>query len=205
MTIGIAAAQDSKQWDAILFFTAGIFMVANVTFLWARFYSEFQLSIVWAAIPGIIGFTASVFGLLKLYPRISSERPWLARSGAGFALAAGMALFIAALWILGTSIFAGGISGSPPSAVMALIGIFIVSMVLAFICNAVAFLMVNSLRNIGYLLMVPVASWALMLIVGIIKGLEAGISLDLYTNGVIAVAFLSIAFLLRKHQKNLAA
>lgn len=198
MTIGNAVARDSKQWDAILFFTAGIFMVVNVTFLWIRVYSDFQLSILWAAIPGIIGFAASVFGLLKLYPRISSERPWLARSGAGFALAAGTALFIAALWILGTSIFAGGISGSPSSAVLALIGIFIVSMVVAFICNAVAFLMVGSLRNFGYLLMVPVASWALMLVVGVIKGLEVGLSLDLYTNGLIALAFLSIAFLLQK-------
>src|SRR5688572_3770705 len=180
-------------------------MLANVMFLWIRVSSDFKLSILWAAIPGIIGFTASVFGLLKLYPRISSEKPWLARSGAGFALAAGTALFIAALWILGTSIFAGGISGSPPSAVLALIGIFIVSMVIAFICNAAAFLMVSSLRNIGYLLMVPVASWALMLIVGVIKGLEAGISLDLYTNGLIAVAFFSIGVLLRKHQRNVAS
>lgn len=204
MTTGNVRAKEINQWDAILFFTAAIFMLANVTFLWARFYSDFQLSILWAAIPGIIGFAASLFGLLKLYPRISSERPWLARSGTGFALAAGMALFIAALWILGTSIFAGGISGSPPSAMMALIGIFIVSMVLAFICNAVAFLMVGSLRNIGYLLMVPVASWALMLIVGVIKGLEAGLSLDVYTNGLIALAFLSIGFLLRKLQRGVA-
>ena len=63
-------------------------------------------------------------------------------------------------------------------------------MALAFIFNAAAFLINSSSQNIGYLLMVPVASWGLMVIVGIINGLESGLSLDQYTNGPIAVAFL---------------
>lgn len=170
-------------------------MLINVVALWIIFYSDPQLSILWAAIPGIIALTTSVIGLLKLYPRISSETLWLARSGAGFALVAGTALCIAAIWI-----FAGGISESIPNGVLALIGIFLVSMVIAFICNAVAFLIDGSSRNIGYLLIVPVASWGIMLVVGMIKGLEVGISLDFYTNGLIAVAFLLIGFLLRKNK-----
>jgi hypothetical protein len=190
--------RDSVQWDSILFFVAGSFMLVNVTFLWIRVHSDFTLSIIWAAIPGIIAFTASIIGLFKLYPRISSKTPWLARSGAGFALTAGTALGIAAIWILFMAIFAGGISEPPPNGILALIGIFILSMVIAFVCNAVAFLMDSSTRNMGYLLIIPVASWALMLSIGIIKGMETGLSLDLYTNGIIAVAFLLIGHLLRK-------
>lgn len=198
-SIGNTAKENiPRQWDSLLFFIAGSFLLANVSFLWIRFYSDLQLSIVWAAIPGIIGFATSIIGLFKLYPRLSSRTPWLARSGAGFALIAATALCIAAAWILFISIFAGGISGSPPNGIMALIGIFIIAMVMAFICNAVAFLMNSSLRSIGYLLMVPVASWSVMLIVGIIKGFEVGLSLDLYTNGIIALAFLFVGFLLGK-------
>jgi hypothetical protein len=113
-----------------------------------------------------------------------------------FAIASGAALCAAAIWLFGILIFSGGFS-EPPAGVLALIGVFIVSMVIAFICYAVAFLWSSS-KNIGYLLMVPVASWGLMLIVGIIKGLEVGLTLDLYTNGLIAVAFVVIGFLLQK-------
>lgn len=189
-----------KQWNSIMFFVAGGFLAINVIVLWVRLLSDLQLSVLWAAIPGIIAFAASVIGLIKLYPRISPEAPWLSRGGAGFALTASVALCAAAIWILGASVFVGGISEPPPKGILALAGIFILSMVVAFIFNAVAFLISRTSRPIGYLLLVPVASWSAMLVIGIIKGIEAGISLDIYTNGVIAAAFLSLGFLLRKNK-----
>lgn len=189
-----------KQFDSIMFFVASGFLAINVISLWVRLLSDLQLSILWAAIPGIIAFAASVIGLLKLYPKISSEAPWLSRGSAGFALAASVALCAAAIWILGASVFAGGISEPPPKGILALAGIFMVSMVVAFIFNAVAFLMSRTSKSIGYLLLVPVACWCVMLVVGMIKGMEAGTSLDIYTNGIIAVAFLSIGFMLRKNK-----
>lgn len=198
MTSGNFGAPALGKWDSIFFYSAGILMLLNVVFLWIRSHWNFQLSILWAAAAGILALTASIIGLLKLYPRISSETPWLARNGAGFAITAGAALFMAALWIFRTAIFSGGIPEPPPTGVQALIGVFIVSMVMAFICNAAAFLISSSSKNIGYLLMVPVVSWSLMLIVGMIRGLESGLSLDQYTNGLIAVAFLSIGFLVKK-------
>ena len=67
------ARRHPRQWDSILFFTAGSFMLVNLMILWIRIYSGSGLSIVWAAIPGIIGFAASVIGLLKLYPRVSFD------------------------------------------------------------------------------------------------------------------------------------
>lgn len=198
MITGNNAAQKSRQWDSILFFAAGSFMLINVVVLWIRYYSIFQLSILWAGIPGIVALAASIIGLLKLYPRISSEAPRLARSGAGFSLIAGAALSIAAIWIFGIAIFLGEISEHIPGGVLALIVVFIVSMVIAFICYAIAFLIHSSSQGIGYLLMVPIASWVLMLVVGMIEGLETGLALDLYTNGFIAVAFIFIGLLLKK-------
>jgi hypothetical protein len=200
-TNSVRGRRNSRQWDVILFFASGSFMLINLAALWIRTYFDSGLSIMWAAIPGIIGFAASVIGLLTLYSRISSQAPRLARSGAGFALVSGAALGIAAVWIFSTSIFGSGISGSAPSGVLALIGVFIMSMVIAFICNAVAFLIGSSLRNIGFLLLVPVASWGVMLVVGMNKGLEAGLSLDVYTNGIIALAFLLLGFFLQKNKE----
>lgn len=193
-------AQNVKQWHSTMFFVAGGFLAINVFSLWVRLLSESKLSILWAAIPGIIAFAASVIGLLKLYPIISPEAPWLSRGGAGFALTASVALCAAAIWILGASVFAGGISEPPPKGILALAGIFIVSMVVAFIFNAVAFLISRASKSIGYLLLVPVTCWCVMLVVGMIKGMEAGTSLDIYTNGIIAVAFLLIGISLRKNK-----
>lgn len=193
-----AAVRSSTRWDSIWFFAAGIFMFVNVVALWVRFYSEFRLSIAWAAVPGIIGLAASVIGLFKLYPHVASRKPLLARCGAGFCLVAGSALCMAAIWVFAASVFGNGISVPPPNGVLALIGIFIVSMVIAFILNAVAFLVDDPSRSLGYLLLAPVGLWGVMLVVGMLNGPEAGLSLDLYTNGFIAAAFLLIASALRK-------
>jgi hypothetical protein len=198
MITGNNAAQDSRQWDSILFFVAGSFMSVNVVSLWVMNYSNIQISLLWAAIPGIAALTASIIGFFKLYPRISSEAPRLARSGAGFALIAGAALCVAAIWIFSIAIFVGEISEHIPGGVLALTGVLIVSMVIAFICYAIAFLKNDFSQAIGYLLIVPIASWGLILVVGMIEGLETGLRLDQYTNGFIAAAFIFIGLLLKK-------
>jgi len=157
--------QDSRQWDSILFFAAGSFMLVNVVSLWVMNLSNIQMSLLWAAIPGILALTASIIGLFTLYPRISTEAPWLARGGAGFAFTAGVALSITAIWIFSIAIFVGEISEHLPGGILALAGVFIVSMAIAFICYATAFLIYGSSQGIGYLLIVPIASWGLKLVV----------------------------------------
>lgn len=175
-------------------------MSLNVVALWIKYLSGHSISILWAAIPGIVAFVASVMGLIKLYPRISSSAPWLARGGVGFALLAAASLCIAALWILGEVIIAGGVSEPPPSGILGLIGIFIVAMVIAFIGNAFGFILGGELKSVGYLLMVPVVCWATMLVVGMFKGLQAGLALDVYTNAFIAAAFILLGVRLKnKH------
>lgn len=172
-------------------------MLINVVVLWIRYYSIFELSILWAAIPGIAALTASIAGLYKLYPRILCDAPRLARSGAGFSLIAGAVLCIVSIWIFGPAIFTGEIPKSTPSGALALIGVFIASLAIAFICSAIAFLLYAPYRGIGYLLLVPVASWGLILVVGVIEGLQVALTLDLYTNGFITAAFMFVGLLLK--------
>jgi len=198
MIINNNKVRKSRQWDSILFFAAGIFMLINVSALWIRYLLTLQLSILWAAIPGIAALTASIMGLFKLYPRICSDAPWLARSGAGFALAACAALSMTVIWLFSMVILTGEIPQPIPGGVLVLIGVFMLSMLIAFICYAIAFIVYGSSQGIGYLLLIPVASWGLILVVGSIKGLVVGLTLDLYTNGFIALAFIFIGLLLEK-------
>jgi hypothetical protein len=43
-------------------------MLLNTALLWIRYYLNFELSVLWPAIPVIIGLASGVFGLFKLYP-----------------------------------------------------------------------------------------------------------------------------------------
>lgn len=183
-----------SRWNSRLFMIAGSFMLINTTLLWTRYYSNYELSILWAAIPAIIGLASGVFGLFRLYPLASGNAPLVAKIGAAFALLAGASFSLAAIWIWAVSVFGEGMPEPAPQGLLVLIAIFILAMVLAFISNAIAFLRHSTQRKVGYLLAVPLAMWAIMLMVGAIKGMEVGLSLDYYTNAIIAAVFLALSF-----------
>lgn len=186
-----------SHWDSRLFIIAGGFMLLNTILLWVRYYSSNDLSILWAAIPAILSLATGVFGLCALYPRATKTRPLIAKCGAGFAVLAGTVLALAALWIFAVSVFGDGMPQPVPQWFLMLIATFMLSVVLAFFGNALAFLLSEE-RVIGYFLAVPVVMWGLMLMMSIFKGLEFGLSLDFYTNGFIAASFLSLGFTLNR-------
>jgi hypothetical protein len=191
-----------NRWDARFFFIAGSFMLINALFLWLRHYSNYQLSILWPAIPAITGLTSSVFGLLKLYPRVSIGAPVIAKSGICFTLLALASLSLVAVWILVVSVFGDGMQEQQSQWLLMLIVIFMVAMVLAFFTNAIAFLRFSELQKVGYLLTVPLAMWFIMLMVGVMKGMERGLSLDFYTNPVIGLTFLVLGFTLKANRNS---
>ncbi|MCG7536102.1 hypothetical protein [Pseudoalteromonas sp. OOF1S-7] len=176
----------TKQWDARFFLMAGGCMLINTLCLWARHFSGYQLSILWPAIPAIIGLGASVLGLYALYPRIVLHTPRLAKWGAGFALSSLVALSIGACWVIASALLGDATRGV---GMQALIGVFMIAMVGAFICNAIACLRDPASRALGLALSIPVVCWSLMLLVGMLYGAEMGLSLDFYTNGLLALAF----------------
>ncbi|QTL36421.1 hypothetical protein [Pseudoalteromonas viridis] len=176
----------NKQWDARFFLIAGGCMLLNTLCLWARHFSGYQLSILWPAIPAIIGLGASVLGLYALHSRIGSHSLRLARWGAGFALVAVLALSAGACWVMVSAVLGDTTRGT---GMQALIGVFMIAMVGAFICNALACLRIPASRLLGLALSIPVACWSLMLLVGVIYGAEVGLSLGFYTNALLAVAF----------------
>ncbi len=190
-----------SRWDSRFFIIAGCLMLINTLLLWIRHYSDYQLSILWPAIPAITGLASSVFGLLKLYPRVSINAPLIAKSGAGFALLALASLSIVALWVFVVSVFGKGMQEQQSQWLLVLIAIFMVAMILAFFANAIAFLRFSTQQKVGYLLTLPLAMWFIMLVVGVIKGMERGLSLDYYTNAVLAAAFLALGFTFKENKK----
>jgi hypothetical protein len=139
---------------------------------------------------------ASLAAQIGLYPRIAGRALRLARAGSGAAMAAGTILCIAAVWIIGSAL-QGGIPQPPPGWFLALIAVFMLAFILAFVLTAAASLRAGgSSRAIGYLLLVPVISWAIILIAGIMSSMNEALLLDFYTNGVIGVAFVAIGNIL---------
>lgn len=186
----------SSQWGSRFFIIAGCLMLINVALLWIRMLTNYQLSILWPAIPAVTAFSFSVLGLLKLYPLARLETPLTAKGGLGFVFLAGISLSVVIVWIFALSVFGDGIPQPGPQGLLISIVLFMLAMVLAFVSNATAFLQHN-VRKIGYLLTAPVAMWVLMLVVGVLHGMEKGLSLDYYTNVVHSIAFLGLGYSLK--------
>ena len=139
-----------SRWGSRFFIVAGSFMVINTAFLWIRFYSDYQLSILWAAIPAIIALTFGLFGLLKLYARASVYSPLMAKIGTGFVVLACVFLGLAVVWIFGE-----GLRQLVLQGLLVQMALFLIAMVLAYFSSAISFLLSRAQRRIGYLLMVP--------------------------------------------------
>lgn len=182
-----------STWGSRLFIVAGISMLINVILLWLRRLSDYELSILWPAIPSLIALTCAVFGLLNLYKQASINTPIIAKVGAFFSILACSALGVAAIWL---TLFKEN-GEQLPQWFFGIIAAFMISIILAFLSNAVAFLQHTLARNIGLLLSIPLSMWLIMLLIGVMKGMQVGLSLDFYTNAVIATSFVFLGLKLR--------
>jgi hypothetical protein len=184
------------RWCPALFIAAGCCMLLQVFLIGLRRYNIGAFSESWIALPAIAALIASLAGQIGLYPRIAGQALRLARAGTAAAMAACMILCIAAVWLIGRAL-QDGIPQPPPGWFLVLIAAFMLAFILAFVLSAAASLWVGgSLRVIGCLLLVPVISWAIILVAGFMSSMNEALLLDFYTNGVIGVAFLAIGNIL---------
>ncbi|WND03848.1 hypothetical protein QGN29_05615 [Temperatibacter marinus] len=186
------AISHSNHWQSRLFLSAGSLMAFNTAMLWLRHLSDYKISIIWAAIPAILAFSCAVFGLFKLYNQASLGAPFIAKVGAGAALLSLGSLGCAAGWIFFLFSFGQGMPTPPPQGFLLLIGLFMIAMVVAFSCMALSFFSQEGQKKIAWLLSLPVAMWLLMIVVSLQQGMAVGLSLDFYTNAVIAAAFMGL-------------
>lgn len=174
-------------------------MLIQVILFWLVRHDIGSFSHHWAAPLGIGALAAGLMGLIGLYPQMMGRAPRLARAAVGFALLAGTILCAATLWLI-VATSQGGVPEPPPGGFFAAIGAFMVALVLAFVFAAVASLRHSALRVVGYLLLVPVIAWGMLLAASAVTSLSGSLSLDIYTNSVISIAFLVIGYLLKKRQ-----
>jgi hypothetical protein len=189
------------QWSPALFFAAGGLMLIQVLLIGLRKYNVASFSELLIAPPAIAALVAGIIGLIGLHPRIAGRAPRLACAGAGSALAAGMILCVLAAWLIGSGLM-GGIPQPPPGWFLAAIATFMLAFIMAFILSSAASLRDDgSIRTVGYLLLVPVISWGMILVVGIVTSMSEALLLDFYTNGLISLAFLAIGYILKPQRE----
>jgi hypothetical protein len=189
------------KWSPALFFAAGGLLGVQVLMIGFLRYNIASFSDLWIAPPAIAALVAGIIGLIGLYPRTAGQAPRLACAGAASAIAAGIILCVAATWLIGSALL-GGITQPPPAGFLALIAAFMLAFILAFILSSAASLRADgSLRTVGYLLLVPVISWGMILVVGIVTSMSEALLLDFYTNGLISLAFLAIGHILKPRRE----
>lgn len=185
------------QWSPVLFFAAGGLLLVQVFMIGLLRYNIASFSDLWIAPPAIAALAASLAGLITLYPQIWGHAPRTARAGTGFAITAGTLLCLAVLWIMG-----GTLLGGAPEPPMGVIAAFMIAFVLSLILTAAASLQSGgSMRRVGYLLLVPVISWGMILVVGAMTSMSEALLLDFYTNGLISIAFLAIGHILKPQRE----
>jgi hypothetical protein len=180
----------------VAFIAAGSLMLCQVLVVGLRRH-DFAVSELWAALPGVAAIIASIVGLIALYPRFTGRSRRLALAGVGAALGAGVILCAAATWLAGSAVLGGGVPQPLPGGLLAAIAGFMIAYVLGFVLNAAAGLRSEGMRHVGWLLLVPVASWSVILGVAVTSNMGDALKLDLYTNAVIALAFIAIGVLLK--------
>lgn len=185
--------QISGQYGSAAFIAAGSLMLMQVLAVGLRRFGFASLSELWAALPAIAAIIASIVGLIALYPRFNGRARRLALAGVGAAVVAGVTLCAAAAWLAGSVMLNGGGVPQPlPAGLLGAIAGFLIAYVLGFVLYAAAGLRSEGMQRIGWLLLVPVASWSVILGAAVTTNLNDALKLDLYTNAVIAVAFIAI-------------
>jgi hypothetical protein len=154
------------------FIAAGSLMLIQVLVIGLRRHGFASLSEFWAALSGIAAIIVSIVGLVALYPRFTGRSRRLALVGVGAALGAGVTLCAAAAWLAGSAARDGRVPQPLPGGLLAVIAGFMIAYVLGFVLNAAAGLRSQGMRRIGWLLLVPVASWSIILGVAVTNNLS---------------------------------
>jgi hypothetical protein len=189
--------QISGRFGRAAFIAAGSLMLCQVLVVGLRRHGMASLSELWAALPAIAAIIASIVGLVALYPRFNGRSRRLALAGVGAVLGAGAILCAAATWLASIAVLQGGVPQPLPGGLLAAIAGFMIAYVLGFVLNAAAGLRSEGMQRVGWLLLVPVASWSVILGVAVTSNLNDALKLDLYTNAVIAFAFIALGVLLK--------
>jgi len=185
-----------EKWSSTVFLVAGASLFIHVILVGLIGYTSVSFPEGYHAMFGLAGLVGAIIGLLGFYSRLADESR-LALGSVLAVAAAGVSFSIILVWLIGMSLLTGG----PPSAadwVGVLAPFAIVMIALGFFLTGIAsFRAAIPSRTVGFLLLVPVLSWIVILGVGAMTNYNAPVSLDFFANGINSIAFFSIGYLLR--------
>jgi hypothetical protein len=177
------------------FISAGLLMLVQVFIIGLR---RFGLDLVpewWAAPPAIGAVVATILGLITLYSRTTGHAKRLAFASVCMGVTSGILLGTTAFWLALSVLRDGAIPPLLPRLVQGAIALFLLTFVIALLLSAAACLKINAMRTVGFLLLVPVFAWCLILGVAMVHTMSEALRLDFYTNGVIAIALIAVGCL----------
>lgn len=179
------------------FITAGLLMLVQVCIIGLRRYGLDFIPEWWAAPPAIGAVVATILGLVTLYSRTYGHASRLAFASVGMGVTSGILLCVTALWLVLDVLEGGVMPPLLPKSVQGAVALFMMTFVIALLLSAAACRKTKATRVIGFLLLVPVFAWCLILGVALMLTMSDALKLDFYTNGAIAAAFIAIGFLTR--------
>lgn len=187
-----------EAWCPILFLIAGASLFVHVVLVGLIGYAGSPISEGYHAVFGLAGLVGAIGGLLGFSHMVADEARRLALASALAVGVAGALFSVILLWLLGTILLTGGPQDAAPSWVGVLAPLAIVMIALGFVLSSIASLKTDvPSRTIGLLLLVPVASWIVILGVSAVTNFSAPYSLDFFANGTISVSWLAIGFSLQ--------
>lgn len=193
-----------EKWCPVVFLIAGSSLFIHVILVGLIGYAGVSISEGYHAMFGLAGLVGAIVGLLGFYPRLTDKSPRLALASVLAVAVAGILFSGVLVWLLGTTLLTGGPQDTAPSWVGVLAPLAIVMIASGFVSTSIASLRTDvPSRTIGLLLMVPVASWIVILVVSVLANFTAPYSLDFFANGAISISWLAIGYRLQTESTTL--
>lgn len=187
-----------ETWCPIVFLIAGISLSIHVVLVGLIGYAGVSISEGYHAMFGLAGLIGAIVGLLGFYPKLIDKSPRLARASVLAVGGAGILFSVILVWLLGSTLLVGGPQDTTPGWVGILAPLAIVLIASGFVSTSVASLRTGvPSRAVGLLLLVPVASWIVILVVSVVTNFTAPYALDFFANGAISLSWLAIGYTLQ--------
>lgn len=187
-----------ERWSTEAFLLAGVLLLASPAHIGLELFMNVPLPSWMVASFILPGLTATLVGLVGLYPRIADRAPRMASVGGLFTALAGTTLVVLFGWILGDNVLteASGMAiGSPPDAAFLVLA---VTMTLAFVSFGTASLRVAvPSRPVGALLLSFALPWFVSLAATPVYGSAFPRWLTLAIYGPIPAVMLATGYTLR--------
>lgn len=198
LTINTSPRESLEQWSSTAFLVAGGLFLGYAAIKGASMFAGVTPPSAFSVSHGLVALLVTVFGLFRLYPRLSDNTPRLSLAGVVVTVMSGIITVVLLLWLVVTTLQIEGYPTIPADAPAWTAA----ALLLSFLLLAGGFLLFGlaSLRTtvfsrmVALLLLVPAAGWIGLMVAHML--FPSGDYLGLLAYTPISVALLAIGYLL---------